>query len=123
MADGLYETLTHGPVPRSTSRCRLSRQLARGAESAEVSRLAGAVGAATDPEESYLTAGNLSSCGETEAAAGMLKRAIDGNYCSYPAMESDPLFANLRARSEYAAIRAAGQTCQERFLAERARRR
>jgi hypothetical protein len=79
------------------------------------------VTASDDPELNYLAAGRLAYCGDTEAAADLLKRAITGNYCSYPAMESDPFFANLRAKPEYAAIRDAGRACQERFFKERAR--
>jgi len=88
---------------------------------AEIDALARDVQVAPDPEENYLSAAHLSYCGQTGAAGAMLRRAIEGNYCSFPAMESDPLFANLRARPEYAEIRAAGVRCQQRFLAERTR--
>jgi serine/threonine protein kinase/tetratricopeptide (TPR) repeat protein len=87
----------------------------------EVETLARAIRLSADPEENYMSAAHLSYCGQTDAAREMLKRAIEGNYCSYPAMESDPLFANLRSTSEYAAIRAAGRVCQNAFLAQRAR--
>jgi hypothetical protein len=73
-----------------------------------------------DSEENYLSAGHLSYCGQTEAAASMLRRAIEGNYCSYPAMESDSLFTGVRAHPQYPDIRAAGRECQQRFLAARA---
>jgi DNA-binding winged helix-turn-helix (wHTH) protein/serine/threonine protein kinase len=85
----------------------------------EIVTLARGVQPAADSEENYHSAAHLSYCGQTEAAAGMLRRAIQGNYCSYPAMESDPLFANLRAKPEYGELRARGLACQERFLAER----
>ena len=61
-----------------------------------------------------MSAAHLSYCGETAAAAAMLMRAIEGNYCSYPAMESDSCSSlNLRMTTTYGAIRAAGQACQE----------
>jgi DNA-binding winged helix-turn-helix (wHTH) protein/serine/threonine protein kinase len=86
----------------------------------EIAALARSVTPAFDPEANYLSAAHLSYCGQTDAAGEMLKRAIEGHYCSFPAMESDPLFANLRSTTGYAEIRAAGRACQDRFLAERA---
>jgi DNA-binding winged helix-turn-helix (wHTH) protein/TolB-like protein len=91
----------------------------QGRPRAEIAALAGKVAAAADPEENYQSAAHLSYCGQTEAAGQLLRRAIDGNYCSFPAMASDPLFANLRSTSDYASIREAGRACQERFLAAR----
>jgi hypothetical protein len=89
----------------------------------EIAALARGVTTAADPEENYLSAAHLSYCGQTDAAGEMLKRAIRGNYCSFPAMESDPLLANLRATAGYEEIRAAGRACQDRFLAQRRQRR
>jgi hypothetical protein len=85
----------------------------------EITSLARDIQAAVDPEENYLSAAHLSYCGQTAAAGDLLRRAIESQYCSYPAMESDPLFADLRSTSEYLAIREAGRTCQDRFLAQR----
>jgi tetratricopeptide (TPR) repeat protein len=90
--------------------------------SSEVAALAKSVSASDDPELNYFAAAHLAYCGQTEAAFELLRHAINGNYCSYPALESDPLFASLRARSEYADIRAAGVACQETFLAQRGQR-
>jgi tetratricopeptide (TPR) repeat protein len=89
---------------------------------AEIAALARGVTPAADAEENYLSAAHLSYCGQTDAASEMLKRAIEGNYCSFPAMESDPLLANLRSTAGYEEIRAAGRACQERFLAQRRQR-
>ena len=55
------------------------------------------------------------------AALQLLKRAIQGNYCSYPAIDSDPFFASVRAEPEFADIRPAAIACQKGFLAERQR--
>jgi len=76
--------------------------------------------AVRDPEPKYRAAGLFSYCGRTEPALRMLRRAIEQNYCSYPAMDFDPLVANLRATPEFAGVRAAGLGCQQRFLAHRA---
>ena len=95
----------------------------RARPSDEIDTLARAVRPAEDPESNYLSAAHLAYCGRTEAAGELLRRAIDGNYCSYPAIDSDPLFARLRAKPEYADLRAAGLACQNRFLAERHQRR
>jgi tetratricopeptide (TPR) repeat protein len=95
----------------------------RGRLPSEIAALARGVTPAVDSEENYLSAAHLSYCSQTDAAAEMLKRAIQGNYCSFPAMESDPLLANLRSTAGYAEIRAAGRACQARFLAQRRQRR
>ena len=70
--------------------------------SSEVAALAESVRASDDPELNYFAAAHLAYCGLTDAAFDMLRRAINGNYCSYPAIEADPLFANLRATPKYA---------------------
>ena len=89
--------------------------------SSEIATLAGSVRASDDPELNYFAAAHLAYCGQTEAAFDLLSRAIKGNYCSYPAIESDPLFAKVRSTSQYADMRAAGRACQERFVARRDR--
>jgi tetratricopeptide (TPR) repeat protein len=91
--------------------------------SSEVAALTRTVRASGDPELNYFAAAHLAYCGQTDAAFDMLSRAIHGNYCSYPAMESDPLFANLRATPKYAGIRAAGLACHDTFVAQRRQRR
>jgi DNA-binding winged helix-turn-helix (wHTH) protein/serine/threonine protein kinase len=88
---------------------------------AEIAALASAVQPQDDPEVNYFFASHLAYCGQSEAALQMLKRAIQGNYCSYPAMDSDPFFASVRAKPEFAAIRSAAIACQKDFLAEHQR--
>jgi DNA-binding winged helix-turn-helix (wHTH) protein/serine/threonine protein kinase len=78
-----------------------------------------AVQPAADPEENYLAAGHFSYCGRTDIAGDLLRSAIQGNYCSFPAMETDPMLANLRSTPGFDEIRAAGRACRDRFLAER----
>jgi Tfp pilus assembly protein PilF len=107
-------------IPQWNAKYTMLFACMRGRPESEIAQLARAVQPVFDSEENYLSAGHLSYCGQTEAAANMLRRAIEGNYCSYPAMESDALFNALRAHPEYPHIRAAGRECQQRFLAARA---
>lgn len=72
-----------------------------------------------DPEVLYLNASVLSFCGQTDAALRELQKAIHGNYCSYPAMDKDPLFEPIRSRPEFAELRSAGMQCQQNFLNHR----
>ena len=62
---------------------------------------------------------HLAYVGQNGPALAMLKRAIEGGYCSYPAIDSDPFFASLRAKPEFQQIRLAGERCQNDFLAQR----
>jgi TolB-like protein/predicted Ser/Thr protein kinase len=73
-----------------------------------------------DPEPKYHFAGNLALGGFKDAAIRVLRRAIEQNYCSYPAMDNDRLFDKIRNTPEFAAARAAALECQNRFLAHRA---
>lgn len=101
----------------------LARSCLNHAPEAEISQTAAQV--ETDPrlsvdaEEMYRSAEVLSFCGFGDAALRQLGKAIAGNYCSYPAMDKDPLFEPLRHRPEFAESRQAGLKCQERFLAHR----
>lgn len=85
----------------------------------EVRALAEKAQASDDPENNYLAAGHLAYAGYPDSAIRMLRQAIKGNYCSYPSMESDPMFTSLRAKPEFAEIRAAGIQCQNNFLSQR----
>ena len=46
--------------------------------------------------------------------------AIEGRYCAYAALQTDPLMASLRSAPEFAQLLAAAKECQNNFLAERA---
>lgn len=78
--------------------------------------------AARDAESKYHVAGTLAVSGHKKEALRALRAAIQRNYCSYPAMDTDPYFAGLRGTPEFAAVRALGIECQEKFLAHRAQR-
>jgi hypothetical protein len=87
----------------------------------EIAALAAKVEPVMDPEMNFFSAAHLSYTGQTEAALPMLKRAIEGGYCSYPAIESDSMFANVRAMPGFAEARSEGIACQTRFRAEQER--
>jgi DNA-binding winged helix-turn-helix (wHTH) protein/TolB-like protein len=74
---------------------------------------------ARDPEGVFRYASVLSYCGESDEALKQLQKAIQRNYCSYPAIENDPLFKGIRQRPEFAELRQAGMSCQQAFLAHR----
>jgi serine/threonine protein kinase len=72
-----------------------------------------------DPETLYLNAAALSFTGQGDAALRQLRKAIDRNYCSYPALDSDPLLISIRQRPEFAQLREAGARCRQSFLTHR----
>lgn len=74
---------------------------------------------ALDPETLYVNAAVLSFAGQGDAALRQLRRAIDGKYCSYPAMDKDPLFDPIRKQPGLVALRQVGIQCQQAFLAHR----
>jgi len=88
--------------------------------STEIAAMAAAVQPVDDPEVNYYSAGYLVYCGQTNMAIQFLKRSIQGNYCFYPAIDFDPLFASVRSKPEFAEIRSAAIACQNNFLAQRA---
>jgi hypothetical protein len=85
----------------------------------EIRALAAKIRPAEDPESNYLFAAQLAYCGETAAALDMLLQAVKGNYCSYPAIDTDPLLNRLRAEPEFRDLRSAGVDCQRNFTARR----
>ena len=107
-------------IPQWTS-FDLLPECAQNKASPEISVRAARVPTSHDPEANYLAAANLAYCGQNQMALSLLKKAVEGNYCSYPAMDSDPFFTNARSLPEFAAIRNAGKACQQQFLAARQR--
>jgi len=73
-----------------------------------------------DSEPKYSFSTYVALCGDRESALQLLRGAVEANFCSYPAMDRDPLFANIRNAPEFAEIRKMGIACRERFLAHRA---
>ena len=74
-----------------------------------------------DPENRYLNASDMAFCGEKEISLRLLKSAIEGHYCSYEALQNDPLLASIRSRAEYSQLLSAGKSCQDNFISERAK--
>ncbi len=85
----------------------------------EIQSLAAKIAVDDDPEEDYLFAGHLAFCGQNEAALRFLKIAIDRNYCSYPAMDRDPFFNQLRTNPQFQKLRLAGMACHNDFASDR----
>jgi DNA-binding winged helix-turn-helix (wHTH) protein/TolB-like protein len=86
---------------------------------AEIEKLAAGVEVDDDPEVNYFFAGHLAYCGQTDAALRMLKLAIERNYCSYPTVDKDPFFNQLRTNPEFIRVRQAAIACHEAFVANR----
>jgi hypothetical protein len=70
------------------------------------------VRASADPEINYLQAANLAYCGEKALAVSLLRRAVQGGYCSFPALDAETFFDTIRGEPDFAQIRGAGSTCQ-----------
>ena len=90
---------------------------------AEIGRLVGQLGpelmAERDPEMKYYQGSLLAWCGQRDAALGLLRSAVDQNYCATAALDSDPLLAKLRSVPEFGELRRASSECQRKFLAAR----
>jgi tetratricopeptide (TPR) repeat protein len=70
-----------------------------------------------DPEMPYAVAPMLVYCGRPQEALRFLERAVEGNFCSFPAFDLDPMWASLRSDPEFQRIRSKGIACHERFRA------
>ena len=86
---------------------------------ATVAELEGDPVSSRDPEFLYQNADAAAFCAQPDAALRELGKAIQGNYCSYPALDRDPLFAAIRLRPEFDGLRSAAIRCHENFLAHR----
>jgi serine/threonine protein kinase len=75
--------------------------------------------ALSDPEIRYTAAEIEAFCGRHQVALGLLRQAVQDGYCSYPALDSDPLFSTLRDAPEFQAIRSAAIDCQDKFVVYR----
>jgi hypothetical protein len=73
-----------------------------------------------DSEGKYAISEMVSLCGDRESALQILRKGVEQNFCGYPAMDRDPLFASIRSTPEFAEIHKMGMACQQRFLAHRA---
>ena len=83
----------------------------------EIADLVRATKPVNDPEMNYFAAAHLAYIGETEAALSLLRAAVAGGYCSYPAIDLDPMLASIRTSADFAAIRSMAKECRDRFVA------
>jgi TolB-like protein/Tfp pilus assembly protein PilF len=72
--------------------------------------------AVRDPEPKFMGAGLLAVSGYRNAALRLLRKAVEGNYLCYPAMDNEPLFDSIQKDPEFAAIRAEAIKKQKPFL-------
>jgi hypothetical protein len=72
-----------------------------------------------DPENRFLFASDLAFCGDKEAALRLLRSAIEGHYCAYTALQTDPLLVSIRSAPEFGQLLAAAKQCQDSFIAQR----
>lgn len=83
---------------------------------AQIAAMAADIKPDDDPEVSYLFAGHLAYCGQAAASIRMLKHAIAGHYCSYPAVDRDPFFESVRSAPGFAVVRQAAVACRSEFI-------
>jgi tetratricopeptide (TPR) repeat protein len=104
-------------------RARLMRARYGSGSQEEIDRLAGELVASArarrDSEPSYHASGMLAASGKIPEARQMLREAVQRNFCAYPAMDTDPLLAPLRADPSFQQLREEAIACQQRFLRER----
>jgi TolB-like protein/Tfp pilus assembly protein PilF len=72
-----------------------------------------------DSEPKFFAASDFAHLGYPDISLRLLKRAVEQNFCGYPAIDRDPLLVSIRKTPEYADIRRAGMACQQRFIAHR----
>ncbi len=68
-----------------------------------------------DPETAYAIAPMLSFCGRPQDALRFVERGVDGGYCSFPALDLDPVWQGLRGDPGFQRIRVKARACHERF--------
>jgi TolB-like protein/Tfp pilus assembly protein PilF len=68
-----------------------------------------------DPESLYVGGILLVFVGAPEQGFDMVRRAIEGNYCSATGLENDRFWEPYRDRPEYQAVLRLGRACRERF--------
>ncbi len=68
-----------------------------------------------DPETGYALAAMLVYCDRPEQALPLIEWGVDGNYCSYPMLDLDPVWTKIRDNPDFQRIRAKGKACHEKF--------
>jgi TolB-like protein/predicted Ser/Thr protein kinase len=75
--------------------------------------------ASPDPENRYFEATSLAMCGQRDAALRLLKSAIEGHYCAYAALQTDPALVKLRQTPEFPQLLSSAKECQKSFQSGR----
>ena len=83
----------------------------------EIGELARATEPVPDPEMNYFSADHLAYAGDSRTALRLLREAVTGGYCSYPAIDSDPMLASIRSSADFAEVRSLAKECRARFAA------
>jgi TolB-like protein len=73
---------------------------------------------ANDSEARYWYAALMADCGFEAAAFRFLELSIKGGYCSFVALDHDPLWNPVRARPRFLELRERARECRDRFLRE-----
>jgi eukaryotic-like serine/threonine-protein kinase len=111
------EKLNDSPYPRMYKAC-----LAQ-APSADVDNIAREFAplalANRDAESRYGFANGFAFCGQKDIALRLLKSSIEGHYCAYTDLQTNPIFAMLRGSPEFTQVLSAAKQCRDDFLAER----
>jgi len=68
-----------------------------------------------DPETGYALAAMLVYCGRPQQGMPLIEWGVDGNYCSYPLFDLDPVWASIRDDPQFQRIRVKGKACHEKF--------
>lgn len=74
-------------------------------------------GTSEEPEAHYALAPMLAYCGRRDDALDFLERAVAKGFCSYPALDQDPIWEDMRDESRFREIREAAIACHENFRA------
>jgi serine/threonine protein kinase/Tfp pilus assembly protein PilF len=72
----------------------------------------------TDPENLYQEGTVMAFAGKNEAAVRLIRVAIQQNFCSYSALENDPLLDRLRTTPGFPELLKAARQCQEPVLTQ-----
>jgi DNA-binding winged helix-turn-helix (wHTH) protein/tetratricopeptide (TPR) repeat protein len=68
-----------------------------------------------DPETAYAIASMLVFCQRPHDALRFIEKGVDGGYCSFPALDQDPIWTGLREDPDFRRIRSKAMACHERF--------
>lgn len=68
-----------------------------------------------DPELAYALAPMLEYCGRRDDALAFLERAIDNNFCAWPALDQDPIWHGMRENAVFRQLREDARACHRGF--------